>query len=62
MKRRDAAVGRPEELVGVPERMSKRLVRFPHIDQANGQCVDEFERGELPILRPHGAIRMVLDL
>jgi hypothetical protein len=41
--------------------MAKRLVRLPHVDQANCQGVEELERGELPILAPHGAIRMVLD-
>ena len=62
MKRRDAAVSRLKELVGVPEGMAQRLVRLPHVDQANRQRVEEFERGELPILGPHGAIRMVPDV
>src|SRR4029079_4011952 len=55
MKRGNAAVSRVEELAGIAERMAKRLVRFPHVFQASGQAVEEFERREFPIHGQHGA-------
>ena len=39
----------------VTERMSQRLVRLPDVLQMSGQAVDEFERGEFPLHRQHGA-------
>ena len=35
--------------------MSKRLVRLAHVLQVSRQAVEEFERGELPVHRQHGA-------
>ena len=49
VKRGDAAVRGLEELAGIAERMSKRLVRLPHVFQVSTQAVEELERGELTI-------------
>jgi hypothetical protein len=49
--RRDAAVSRLKELESIAERMSKRLVRLPHVFQVSSQAVEELERDEFPLQR-----------
>src|SRR5258705_7665857 len=55
MKRGDAGVSRLKELACIAVCMSKRFVRLAHVFEVNSQAVEEFERGEFPIYRHHGA-------
>ena len=53
-ERGDATVRGPEELAGVAEHVSQRLVRLPNVFQMGGEAVDELQRREFSLDRQHG--------
>lgn len=60
-ERRDTPLPGPEELARITECMSQRLVRLPDVFQVTGESVKEFQPGEFPLDRQHGAISIVLE-